>query len=72
MLSSNFGCSEPGYMALGIVDTLLDLLVERNILAKDDVRGILLTAADRLGHESNLMGKRAAQTIRDGMPKSGV
>lgn len=69
MLAPDFGGTEPGYMALGIVDAPLDLLIERGIFTREDVKGLLVSAADRLGKENNFMGNRAAQAIRDGMPK---
>jgi hypothetical protein len=69
MLTPNFGGTEPGYMALGIVDTLLDLMIERGVFSREDITGLLISAADRLSKENNFMGNRAAQAIRDGMPK---
>jgi len=61
------GSSEASYLSLALIDQLFDLLRERGVLSPDDIAGLLISAADRLGQNPSALAKRSAVFIRETM-----
>ena len=61
------GGSESAYLGFAIVDSLCDLLVEKGVLSRADLDGMLAQLHTRLDKGTDFMGKRSAKFIADSM-----
>jgi hypothetical protein len=57
------GGSEAAYLGFALVDALVDLLVEKGVIARQDVTAMLTALAKRCGESGQHFGKRSAEFI---------
>jgi len=55
--------AEASYIAVTAIDKLIELLVEKGIITRDDATGLLQSIIQGLTHSKSGEGKRAAQFL---------
>jgi hypothetical protein len=69
MFNSIPGGAEPGYLGFAIVDALIDLLIEKSVIAPSDATKMLASVAVRLGKERTSLGDLGSKFITNGVPR---